>query len=79
MVYLDVREPSEFAEGHVEGALNVPVGSIANSDVVAALEKDQPITVYCRSGGRAGRAKQTLEELGFTNVTNGINQQSIEY
>lgn len=78
-IIIDVREPFEFAESHVETALNIPLGqlNIAHPKL-STLGKDEQITVYCRSGGRAGIAKQYLESQGFTNVENGINQDTIE-
>jgi len=78
-VVIDVREPIEFASGHAEGAINIPVGSI--EDGVSALtniDRDAEVIVYCRSGGRAENAKAQLESLGYENVTNGINQPSLE-
>ncbi|MDQ5943906.1 MAG: phage shock protein [Patescibacteria group bacterium] len=77
--YIDVREPMEFAAGHLEGAINIPVGSI--SDGVTALQgipKDSKLVVYCRSGGRAENARAQLQQLGFNDVVNGINQDAIE-
>jgi len=73
-VLLDVRTPEEFAEGHVEGAHNVPHDQIsARIDEIEQLtggEADTPIVVYCKSGARAGTAKQTLLEHGYSRVTN---------
>lgn len=71
---IDVREPSEWDEGHLPQAKLVPVGSVG--DKLAEIEamaggKDRPIVLYCRSGSRAGHAKRTLESAGFTNVING--------
>lgn len=71
---LDVRSQSEFDAGHAEGAALVPHGEVP--DRVAEIEamvdgdKDRPIVVYCRSGHRAGIAKQSLLDAGFTRVTN---------
>ena len=76
---IDVREPSEYAAGHAEGAINAPVGTLeSNPPVLANLAKDTPIIVYCRSGVRAHQSSQILTRLGFTNVTNGINQETLE-
>ncbi len=78
-ILIDVREPMEFAGGHVEGAINIPVGSIEDgATALASIDRDAEITVYCRSGGRAENAKAELEALGYTHVTNGINQSSLE-
>lgn len=70
---VDVREPQEFAAGHVPGAINIPRGLI-NSQIwnhVGAPEKadmERPIILQCQSGKRATLAAQTLEELGFTHT-----------
>ncbi len=78
-IYIDVREPSEFAGGHIAGAINIPVGSIEDgATALASIDKNAEVVVYCRSGGRAENAKTQLEALGYTNVTNGINQSSLE-
>ena len=73
-VLLDVRSPEEFAEGHVEGAINIPHDQIdakaAEIDALQGGEKSKPIVVYCRSGKRAGVAKQSLLDGGRTQVTN---------
>ena len=73
-VLLDVRTAEEFAEGHVEGAVNIPHDQVeARSDEIDGLQggdKGKPIVVYCRSGKRAGVAKQTLIDGGRTQVSN---------
>ena len=68
-VFIDVREPHEFAEFNL-GAKLIPVGSI-----LAALNdlepyKNEEIVIHCRSGARSGAAKTTLSQLGFTKVRN---------
>jgi phage shock protein E len=64
---VDVRDPDEFAAGHIEGAVNIPVDTVAaNPDAVGA--KDQPLVLYCRIGRRARRAADTLRAAGFTRV-----------
>lgn len=73
---VDVREPSEYAESHVDGAVNIPLGDIIKR--LDEIPKDEEVIVYCRSGGRAGVALQGLSSMGYTNVTNGINQASVE-
>ena len=71
---LDVRTPEEFAEGHVEGARNIPVDEVASRideiEKLAGGDRTRPIVVYCRSGRRAAKAKATLLEHGFTKVSN---------
>ena len=66
---VDVREPGEFADGTVKGAVNIPLGRVA-----AELNKfkgKQNIVVFCRSGNRSGQAKVILEQNGIKNVVNG--------
>lgn len=71
---VDVREPQEYAAGHVPGAINIPRGLI-NSQIwnhVGAPEKadmEKPIILQCQTGRRATLAAQTLQELGFTHTT----------
>jgi len=64
---VDVRTANEYAAGHVDGALNIPVDQIA--DRMSELEpKDQPILLYCASGMRSARAARMLKEAGFDAV-----------
>lgn len=71
---VDVREPNEFAAGHVPGAINIPrgvlefqiwkqVGFPANPDL------DRNVILQCQSGNRASLAAQSLADLGFTHTT----------
>lgn len=69
-VVIDVRSKSEFEGGHVEGALHIPVGRIANEIEAAVPDKSKPIKLYCLVGGRAEQAKVFIEEKGYTNVKN---------
>ncbi len=78
-IYIDVREPFEFSAGHVENAINVPLGYISqDNESLQSIDKSTKVVMYCRSGARAEQAKSVLQSLGFTDVENGINQQSIE-
>ena len=78
-VIIDVREPAEFATGHVNGAVNVPPSQLlAGSKLLKGVSKDTEIILYCRSGNRSNVAKNILNQLGFTNVTNGINKGHVE-
>ena len=66
---IDVRSPSEYASGHIDGARNIPLDQIGSrtNDVG---RKDAPVVVYCRSGMRSAQAKSKLEAAGFTQVYN---------
>lgn len=61
-VVVDVRTPAEFAEGHVEGALNVPVDQLPAR--LSELPADRTVIVYCRSGARSSAAARTLRAAG---------------
>ena len=65
---VDVRTPSEFADGHIPGAINIPVETIGSSEPAELVDKDQLILVYCRSGNRSVTASIALAEMGYTNV-----------
>ena len=69
-VWIDVREADEFAGPHYEGAINISYEVIADKIGELDLAKDADIRVYCRSGRRSGVAKQVLNSMGYTNVTN---------
>ncbi len=71
---VDVREPNEFAAGHVPGAINIPRGVIEfkiwnQVGYPANTQLDQPIVLQCQSGNRASLAAQSLADLGFTRIT----------
>lgn len=65
---LDVREPQEYAAGHVPGSTLIPLGQLANR--IAELPRDRPILVICQSGSRSGLATQLLQRQGFGDVSN---------
>ena len=70
-VVVDVREPHEYAAGHIPGAYNIPKDTVlSNADLTALKDQQIPIMVYCRSGGRAGDVLQALSDAGFSYVMN---------
>lgn len=56
---IDVREPAEFAQGHLPGAQNIPLGDVSEADIQAGSN------IYCRSGRRSGQAVEILKEKGI--------------
>jgi rhodanese-related sulfurtransferase len=60
---LDVRSPAEFAAGHLDGAVHVPVDELDAR--LGELPRDRPVVVYCRSGGRSARAASLLAAAGY--------------
>jgi rhodanese-related sulfurtransferase len=75
-VIVDVRTPGEFADGHIEKAINIPVDLLAGE--MEQLKSYQTIITVCRSGSRSARAKTILENAGFTNVRNGGGWQALD-
>jgi len=67
-ILLDVREPSEFEEGYIPGAVLMPLNTLGERAPLDILDKDTQIIVYCRSGRRSAEAVQLLVSLGFRNV-----------
>ena len=65
---LDVREEYEYQEGHIKGAVNLPLREILSQK--DSLPKDKDIYVYCRSGHRSADAVNFLKSLGFEKVHN---------
>lgn len=70
VVVIDVRTPSEFAAGHVQGALNYDVTAPAFAQQIATLDKGKTYVLYCRSGARSGRAGEQMLAAGFTRLFN---------
>ena len=70
VVFLDVREPSEYEQGHVPGSVLMPWNSGVLQERWSELPTDRLIIIYCRSGGRAGNAGMFLEEKGFSQLLN---------
>ena len=67
---VDVRTPGEFRQGHAKGAVNIPLGNLAQK--TAQLQKEnQPIILCCRSGARAGNAASILQGVGIQSINAG--------
>lgn len=60
--FLDVREPDEWAEGHLPGAVHIPLGDLQQR--AGELPSDERIVTYCRSGGRSLKAVDILSAAG---------------
>ncbi|HEU5161764.1 MAG TPA: rhodanese-like domain-containing protein [Thermoanaerobaculia bacterium] len=65
---VDVREPHEFTQGHIEGARLAPLGRVIED--LGGVEKDREIVLVCRSGNRSGKAQKLLAERGYTSLAN---------
>jgi rhodanese-related sulfurtransferase len=67
-VVIDVRTPQEFAERHIEGAMNIDFYDIHFENKINAIDKSKTILVYCKSGNRSGKAATILAKNKFKNV-----------
>jgi phage shock protein E len=70
VVWIDVRSEREYKADHIEGDINIPYQKIGEEISQYTTSKDTTINIYCQSGGRAAKATQTLEELGYVDVIN---------
>lgn len=65
-ILVDVRTVAEFNEGHIEGAINIPVEELDQH--LDLLPKDETIVLYCRSGNRSATAADILTDEGYSSV-----------
>ena len=77
-VIIDVRTPNEFRSGHVEGAINLPIDDLTESSIDKIVRKDQPVVLYCKSGGRSKTAANRLRNWGYQDVYNLKTQSRVE-
>jgi molybdopterin/thiamine biosynthesis adenylyltransferase/rhodanese-related sulfurtransferase len=69
-LFLDVREPDEWQEGHLPGAIHVPRGNLESRSESLVPDKEREIVVYCASGARSAFATKALADLDYPNVRN---------
>lgn len=69
MAIVDVREPQEFHDDHVKGALNVPLSELKKG-AIPALDIHDDVYVYCENSTRAETALNILHQQGFRNLVN---------
>jgi rhodanese-related sulfurtransferase len=70
---IDVREPVEFRDGHLPGAVNIPMGQLTRR--LDELDRTRPVYVVCASGNRSGAMVDVLTAAGYdaTNVAGGTS------
>jgi rhodanese-related sulfurtransferase len=69
-VVIDIREPGEFAQGHILHARNMPLGELEARLKELEKYKARPVIISCATGNRSGSAAAILRKHGFTNVVN---------
>ena len=81
-VLLHVRTSEEYSEGHIEGSKLIDYNDSSFDSEIDKLDKDATYLIYCRSGGRSGKAVHKMIGTGFKDVTNmegGYNAWSSKY
>ena len=69
-VLLDVRTAGEVADGFIKGAQNIDITQSGFLEKVKSLDKNEPVYVYCKRGGRSANASEKLAKAGFTKIYN---------
>jgi hydroxyacylglutathione hydrolase len=67
---LDVRGAAEYREGHIPGAVNIPMGYVLEH--IADIPRDEPLAVHCEGGTRSQAVISLLQKHGFTNLMNMV-------
>ena len=65
---IDVRTPQEFAAGSIGQAINLNINDANFSGLILDLDKEKPVYLFCKKGGRSNRAAHIFKENGFTNI-----------
>lgn len=76
-VFVDVRTKEEYAAGHLDGAINIPLGDIAQRKQEIKGLGNIPVIFYCRSGNRSGSAVAYLQKEGYGGVYNGGSLEEV--
>lgn len=76
LTIIDVRTPEEYAEGHLPGAINIPLNELERNFSELKLDPEQPLALYCRSSNRSRKAYQFLQTQGFEKIYHapGVSQ-----
>ena len=68
LVVIDIRTPAEFAQGHIEGAINIDFLDAGFAKAIAGIDTGAPTAFHCRSGSRSRQAEQVLEAFPFAEL-----------
>lgn len=67
---IDLRAEAEYKKGHIKGAINIPLNSLAKKLPDLSADKNRPVLVYCNSGNTATSAIRMLKKAGFDKINN---------
>lgn len=68
---IDVRSPAEFASGHIDGAVHLPLDQLQHGAARVLPDLTHPMIVYCASGARSAFACAVLSQMGYQQAMNG--------
>jgi len=69
-IVIDIRDPAEYAQGHVPNARHIPAGELARRSSELEKWKNQPLILCCATGARSNAALETLRKAGFDKLYN---------
>ena len=69
-VLIDVRTPEEYAQGFIDGAINMDMKNENFVSNVQQIDKNKKVYLYCKAGGRSAKASKVLDSLGYKNIIN---------
>jgi phage shock protein E len=75
---VDVRSEEEFAQGHLDGAVNIEWDKTETLIAAIGSDKQRKVVFYCRSGNRAGKSMTQLEKHGYTNIYNATGLEALK-
>lgn len=68
MTVVDVRTDGEWADGHLQAAMHMPLSALDDSLAATKLDRSQPVLLHCKTGVRASRASRQFADAGFTDI-----------
>jgi phage shock protein E len=74
---VDVRSAKEFAEGHLDGALNIEWDQTEALATAIGPDKQRRVVFYCRTGNRVGKSIAALEAMGYTHIFNATGLEAL--
>jgi rhodanese-related sulfurtransferase len=78
-ILVDVRTADEFAGGHIEGAINIPLSFLMERKHEINGLGNSPVIFYCRSGNRSGSAVTLLQQHGYSKIYNGGSMDQLQH
>ena len=78
VLVIDVRSEKEYAEGHLDGAINIEWDQTEALLAAIGSDRQRPVVLYCRSGNRSGKSIAELESRGYTRLFNATGLEALQ-